>query len=357
MIGARLIHGRMLPALGLACAASLLELGPISALLRGGAGLTAVLLAGLAYQVGNAVPRPGPLAAWPFPALVALLGAVGLAFSTLATPTWFAAIAALSWALQGTRRRLTAVPGGDLPSTVEKRAARVAGFVAASLLPLAIWLPLLGALLAASIVRSRPASPATPVRIRSVNGIEIAMVLHQAHYFSYCYAIPLLVSRAAIGGIPAMGAWFACGWISYLSAETLWRRFPPVRVFLVGHLCLAVVLAMLAAFSAVPAAATALWIASGLGGGTVYCLTALHKKSGRPHAVLERAEDGGHLLGVAVALAGVIVLRWNVAWLPAVGALWAVSAACVVAISSLKRGAPGAIAGSPLWNGDPHAGH
>ena len=44
--------------LGLAVAASLLELGPLVALLRDERGILDLLIAGLAYQVGNAAPRP-----------------------------------------------------------------------------------------------------------------------------------------------------------------------------------------------------------------------------------------------------------------------------------------------------------
>ena len=153
------------------------------------------------------------------------------------------------------------------------------------------------------------------------------MVLHQSHYFSYCYALPLLFDQFALGGRPLIGIWFACGWVSYLSAETIWRRFSPTRTFLVGHVCLVVLLVAMAKFSHFPWLLVGLWVLSGLGGGTVYCLTILHQAEGWPHRRLEVAEDLGHLLGVLVSIAAVMFVSLRVDALPALGAIWAAIAA------------------------------
>jgi hypothetical protein len=74
---------------------------------------------------------------------------------------------------------------------------------------------------------------------------------------------------------------------------------------------------------------------SGLGGGTVYCLTLLHRRAGLPNANLEFAEDAGHLGGVAIAIIGVLLLGWTAGSLPIVGAFWAALAALTMSAMSV----------------------
>jgi hypothetical protein len=316
-------------ALALAAAASFVELGPIALVLRGDPDLVSILLAGFAYQLANVLPGPSdrmtPLAS----VAVAAVGAAGLIYATIATAPWFASIAALSWSLQAVRRRLTAKPGDDLPKAAEKRAARVIGFILATVMPSAVWLPLVAvAILVALRAATNGHLHASPCAsgAGASNGIPIAMVLHQAHYFSYCYAVPMLLASSPLGGIAAAGFWFACGWVSYLSAEGLWRRFAPIPVFVIGHLFVAIVLMLLTLFGDNPWGVVLLWILSGLGGGTVYCLTLLHKRAGGDQVRLEHAEGVGHILGITVALAGATSLNWTAGTLPLVGAAWAIAA-------------------------------
>ena len=327
-------RSRLFPVLALASAASLLELGPIATLLRSNAGLAAILFAGLAYQLGNGLPRLiGPTPRYAL-APAATLGVLGLIFAHPATLTWYAAIGCLSGALQAIRRGLCASPGSDLPSTPAKRTARVVGFIVATVAPIAVWLPIVGMAYCMAIAwpncEKLPSSAILQPSSPSV--LEATMVLHQAHYFSYCYAIPLLVARNDLGGMPFVGLWFAVGWISYLSAEALWRRFPPYRVFVIGHLCLVLLLGLLAVLNSLPWAVVVIWALSGLGGGSVYCLTIMHKAVGLRHERLERAEDAGHVLGVVAALTFVLLLNGNVAFLPALASAWAALAVATMMI-------------------------
>lgn len=329
MITVRAIGGRKGPALALAAAASLLELGPIAALLRSNAGLMAILLAGLAYQIGNALPRPPASIGAPPLFLVLTCGALAMLLVEVGDPGWFVAVGVFSWSLQGMRRRFGSTEGDDLPSTAQKRTARVVGFVLATALPAKFWIPAVWLTSIAPLVWRASAAVRSPTgRTKwKVHPLEVIMILHQSHYFSYCYALPLLFDQSALGGTPFVGTWFACGWVSYLLAEAIWQRFSPMRTFLVGHVCLAVLLVAMAIFAHFPWFLVVLWILSGLGGGTVYCLTILHRAEGRPHRRLEVTEDVGHLLGVLVSVGAVTFLTWNVDELPALGAVWATTAA------------------------------
>ncbi|MER8766425.1 hypothetical protein [Mesorhizobium sp. M0968] len=323
--------------LGLASAASLLELGPIAALLNLGGSITTLLAAGLAYQVGNAFPISAHTGRSTL-ALVATIAVVLLLVLQIATPGWFVALAVSSWALQSVRRAIAAGDDGDRPTTAQKRLARVCGFVLSTLLPMPASMLSVLALLAAavpamSVMRKR--SPRRP--LLPEHSLEWTMLIHQTHYFAYAYAVPALVARPGLGGIPFVGVWFALGWISYLSAEMLWQRFPPRPVFILGHLSLTVVLLVLSALSDAPWAAMVFWVLSGFGGGTVYCLTLLHKREGLSHVRLERAEDGGHLTGVTLAIGGVSLFGWSAGTLPAVGAVCALAAALTM-IAMLRFG-------------------
>lgn len=321
---------RILPfplVLGLAVAASLLELGPLVVLLENKKGIIELLIAGLAYQVGNAAPRPAAVSGRYTVTVVAIGAAALLMFLPLGTAAWFVAIALLSWALQVTRRKVTAGVTAGLPTTAQKRTARVFGFIAATMAS-PVWIG--GTLFAicVGVLDMKAVNVTTPPGRRGFgHPLEWIMVVHQTHYFCYAYAVPLLVALPELGGLPVVGFWFACGWVSYLSAEALWRRWPTRRVFIIGHLSLAAALMLMSMTATSPWMALAFWIMSGFGGGTVYCLTLLHKHEGLTHDRLERAEDIGHLLGVAVAIAGVLFLDWSASALPAAGSIWALTAA------------------------------
>ncbi len=266
----RVLRGRRPQVLALAATASLLELGPIAVLLREGVGLQAILTVAIAYQFGNISPKPLTLH-YAVLASTSLLAVAGLILAPTSSTTWFASIATLSWSLQAVRRRLTASPGDDLPSTAQKRTARVLGFIAATIMPLGACVALAGVAAITALAWPTPQTNlGQPTSIKGkVHPLELAMVLHQSHYFSYCYAVPVLVSADVIGGTPLVGTWFALGWMTYLSAETLWKNFPPPLVFVTGHGFLAVLLIIMALVSHVPWAVASLWILSGIGGGTV----------------------------------------------------------------------------------------
>jgi len=325
----------------LASTASLLELGPIAQLLLDSAGFPAILLAGLAYQLGNAVPRPHSVARWPVLLPVGLAGAAGLVFLAPASLTWLGSIAILSWSLQAVRRRLLDGAGGDAPQTTHKRIARVAGYVLATIVPAMVWAPVIALLIVGGFLFVNPRRTSelanSWLSIKSPDMVEITMVLHQAHYFSYCYAVPALLASGRTGGVALVGLWFSCGWVTYLLAESLWRRFPPVAVFVVGHLFLSGLLVLLSKFHELPWSVLSFWVLSGLGGGTVYCLSVLHKREHHSAERLEQAEDTGHILGGRGTIKDVVLLRFDPSFLPVLGSVWAVLAAATILAYAFAR--------------------
>lgn len=291
-------------ALAFGTVASLVELGPVIALLRTQAPLSSVLTAGLAYQVGGAVARwlPGSRTGWVF---AGLLGAAGVAAPPPGSPIWLIALGLLAWALQAARRRHAEAQPKAAPSTALKRMTRVAGFVAAALAPVPVAALLaIGAVAGAALLCGR--APAPPLPRLPRHPMEGVMVLHQMHYFVYCYGL-LAVLAAVAGGPGLVGAWFALGWITYLSAERLWRPVPLATALMAGHLFVAATLLGFGLLGQQAWAAVGFWILTGLGGGTVYCLTRLHRETGAPAEALDVAEDLGHVGGAVLALALAVI--------------------------------------------------
>lgn len=334
--GPQRVGSFMLAAAG---SASLLEVAPLFAVLRDSQPLTVILLLGLAYQLGNGAARHVGRS----PVLLAALGILGLAawlLSSGVVVVQMAAVAAMSASLQAVRRAL-AHSGPKIP-TAKKRAYRVAGFVLAAVLPASIALSLavvvcvLGARLLALQAPTRVEALATataeapPLRFNWT--LWALMVVHQTHYFVYAYAVIYLAFSLSGASAVIAALAFALGWVTYLSAERLWSRIPDRSVFVAGHLFLCACLVGMA-WAGESWTAVVLWVLTGFGGGSVYCLVSISAKAGLPEASVERAEDVGHVAGLALAIALVALGGLGPTGLALVGAvLAAIAAITMVAI-------------------------
>ncbi|MCX7569337.1 hypothetical protein OS242_05140 [Tumebacillus sp. DT12] len=124
------------------------------------------------------------------------------------------------------------------------------------------------------------------------------MGVHHAHYFIYCYSIP--ISFAAWSDLPmwSMGLVFYVGWAAYNAYEK-WLR-PSWPAFIIGHFIGA--LSLIGLYYAEALSPLLFWwFMTGLGGGTVFML---HRLVPRPADVVDRelsiTEGFGHVFGVAV---------------------------------------------------------
>jgi len=196
------LHGA--PGLAFAAAASLAELAPIAQLLDNGKGLIPIVATGLAYQVGGALARWAPGGCWTW-RIAAAGGGVALLTLPSGHLAWLLAVVALAWSLQAARRRHAHAYPSCVPSTARKRTARVVGFVLAPLLP--FWASILVLILAiAAAVHLCPRAEPFAAPTFLGHPIELVMILHQMHYFTYCYALLLILSAVA-GGPKLVGIW------------------------------------------------------------------------------------------------------------------------------------------------------
>lgn len=283
------------------------ELGPVFIAARE-YGLLAGLVAGLAYQVGNLAASSLPLARrW---AGVVLLTGVALLLAGRWVP-WAAVVgvACVSVGLQKYRRFLqkASASGAGARSTLVKRVVRIAGFALAGLVDLdgliacavVIAASYYGAMRSFSGDTWRSDTRPRPLKWSPLAGV---MVIHQMHYFSYAYILPFLFTVTfGFGGLAA-GAAFAFGWVTYASVEKLVRGQRYCLYFLLGHGIVVLSLSALATWISSAPAVVSAWAVSGLGGGTVYCLSRINAQVSAQHVEMDRWEDVGHLAGVAAPL-------------------------------------------------------
>lgn len=340
--------------LAAAGSASLLEIAPMLNALSTGRSLLVVLLLGLAYQVGNGLARklggsPKVVGA------VAAFGPTTLLIAGQALTAQLVAIAAMSASLHACRRALGGAEASPKIPVATKRSWRVAGFVVAACLPpeIAVFLVIAVLALGLSLLASAPFTASVkkihrtdstrPTGRLLTERLWVLMVIHQTHYFVYAYAILYLAFNVSAGSALAAAMAFALGWITYLSAERLWQRFPETTVFIAGHTFLAAALLGLGLTGENSWFSVLLWVLTGFGGGSVYCLVSISAKSGLSNDRVENAEDVGHVGGVALAIALVTIGGVGVAGLAVTGAVLAAAAA--VAMLQMSKRAPATFGG------------
>jgi hypothetical protein len=276
------------------------------------------------------------------------MGLTTLLIAGQALTAQLVAIAAMSASLHACRRALGGAEACPKIPVATKRSWRVAGFVMAACLPTGIVVPLVMAVLALGLIllASAPvtASETKALRADSTRSTSfllperlwVLMVIHQTHYFVYAYAVLYLAFTVSAGSAVAAALAFALGWITYLSAERLWQRFPEPTVFIAGHTFLTAALLGLGLAGENSWVAVLLWVLTGFGGGSVYCLVSISAKSGLSNERVENAEDVGHVGGVALAIALVTIGGVGVSGLAFTGAALAATAA-VAMLHMAKR--------------------
>lgn len=250
------------------------------------------LLFPLVYQLGNLLFLPALVTSRRARGLCLL----GLALALPGSPGLFLpALLAASLCVQAAR----AEQKSACPAWL-KRTFRIGGFLFS---PLTAMLP--GLILAcclltawAALVRGREVPAPVDTTLLPV------MVFHQMHYFVYAYIMPAWVLNRT-GSLLAAAAAFALTWIVYLVPQAAAERAKHIShraVFFTCHSFLLLVMAAMCAAAALdrPWTLTALWVLTGLGGGSVFCIQKL--TSACRNADLTFSENVGHALGCLTAV-------------------------------------------------------
>ena len=319
-------------------ASGVIEIGAVVALIRDGASLFMVACVGLAYQLGALVRDAVrlDLTLCRMLSVGAGIGAAGAVYwPWMIVPSVFA----LSTAIQ-CQRDAWAAPAHV--STFAKRTARVLGFACAGMLPVwGIAIVALGVVLLCRGVgegEGKARGRESRVGGRTARAVAV-MVVHQAHYFAYCYCVPYVLVRIYDVDVAYTGLIFAVGWVSYVFSRVIFGENFPRRTFIFGH-CIAgcALIAMYLSIERTMGEFVLWWFVTGFGGGTVYCLrlVAGGQEDRNIKDKLDRWEDIGHVAGV-----GVLIGIASTGHLPEVafiaGAVLAFSACSGFALSFIGR--------------------
>ena len=141
-------------------------------------------------------------------------------------------------------------------------------------------------------------------QIKERKKLSFVMIFHQLHYFVYTYIMPIYVLQLTNSYVLS-GVAFAATWVVYLLPQTIAERLKMKQytlLFFVCHSFLAVCMGMISYTSTRGAtlAALILWLLTGLGGGSVFCIKHLAKHYS--DLDMELSENIGHVLGPVVAV-------------------------------------------------------
>jgi len=194
--------------------------------------------------------------------------------------------------------------------TFIKRVSRVLGFALSGFFSLPVFIGLACIVVTVLIVLRRQIDSVNFLIIANKwrpNFIEFTMLVHQSHYFTYAYFIPFLFFQGHAIDFSLLGPLFCIGWISYSLTPIIFGKQPTIRTLVIGHLLASATLFMIFWFSRSFTYVTLAWFFSGFGGGTVFCLTKLHKQEADNESDLDLWENIGHITGLIISLLIILI--------------------------------------------------
>lgn len=263
----------------------------------------------LAYHIGNLFPKPFSLNRNILRVMCCLSAVTealtfvpqlsGGAVSVLTCVTLFL----LSAVIQSVRSGLKS-DGNRLI----KRVFRIGGF---ALAPLATVIPsmiLVFSSVTALLALCKHESKPGVTRMTGQHGFSLVMIFHQLHYFFYAHitlaAMSLLFTHDCAPGFVYAALLFCGTWVTYMSVEPIVSKLTDrlLPMFFAGHFCVGVLLFVMHRVTSVPLFIT-LWLATGLGGGVVYTISARAKEQKCfDKDSMTIAENIGHTLGLLIAI-------------------------------------------------------
>lgn len=275
-----------------------IELGSLVLGYKLGYSIIQIVGLGLAYQLGNLVPHPIQISKVVRLAVVLLsiFCSAGLLISGGHYGLLFLTLVLSAIAIQDMR----SYAKSDV-STALKRSIRVVGFISSSFLNIPILVVITLFFIPLAIFYRKKNESLKLLRPR-INFLHLIMIVHQCHYFSYCYFLVFTLMQHEIVGItPLVGLLFTIGWITYISVPSLVKGKAYKLYALLGHLILVPLLLLLAYLENL-GAVVLVWGLTGFGAGTVYCFHKLSFALSLNDDDMVFSENIGHILGVILGL-------------------------------------------------------
>lgn len=294
------ISSQALQFLCLSFISGIVELGSITFSFRQNLKPIELIGVGLIYQIGNLVPVPVTLN-WLTSLIFVISSLILLLYTYLSGFNyWIFLLAVVLFA--GCLQLARSITKGEV-STFTKRLARVAGFLCAPTTgTLGLVVCCLVVLL--TLFWGRDKIGESKLHFPKLSFLNGIMIAHQIHYFCYVYTILFWIMTLLHEHYLLIGSVFTLGWLSYISTPFFLRGNSYIQYSVIGHLWLTVILTLLA-FVKSPILTIILWILTGFGGGTVFCISNLLKESvtsTKNHSI-DFSENIGHVLGVVTSLA------------------------------------------------------
>lgn len=250
---------------------------------------------GLAYQIGNLVPVPIKLNKTVNLMFVIISLCLTLIYIFICKYYFFFFIITILTAMciQNVRSIMK-----DSISTTVKRSFRILGFVLA---PVCynekVLLFIISLILLVTIIQHN--EQRLIIEKCKVKTINLVMIVHQMHYFSYVYFIIciMVIQNTNLGKI-VYGSLFALSWLTYIVMPHVLQKDTYAKYFIIGHSFLTLTLICMFLFRANPLIIL-FWILTGFGGGTVFCIGKINNsKEFCAKIDLTFSENIGHILGV-----------------------------------------------------------
>jgi hypothetical protein len=266
------------------------------------AAIIQALVCVLCYQIGNLAPCPVRLSK---PIIIGsgIMGTICFALNIF-SPSHAIVLAArfsgtifISLCIQSAR---SLMKGSS--SKMLKRSSRVAGFALGFFCnPVLAPIVSVFALFFTIIAVRRSSTIKNSLILPRLNHINAVMIFHQMHYFVYCYAAFIIAFE--LGGRFAAAFAFLASWIIYVFSPLLYRKTKDLhKVFFFGH-SLLVILFVSIYFVPSMSLKIILYLLTGVGGTTEFCIGGLAKKWDLYNDIAQGvSENIGHVFGVTFCL-------------------------------------------------------
>ena len=280
-------------------------------------GIAGALAGALCYQIGNIVPNPFGISKRLCISFL-LLAALGMVFGIVCPIFVLAAMPFLTMVLQsvrgGYKNAALSEERNSLQTTIlynakpdrnkeVKRFVRILGFAVG--FGLNAFTGLVCTILVFLETVRRQTDEEIEFEWPHFNRFDWILVLHEMHYFVYCYSMVIYVYVHR--GIVIAAIAFFISWLLYVFAPRIYAKLDYKLnnyrlTFLIGHSVLTLLLVLL---FIVPTfeGKIMVWFLTGIGGTTEYCIGRLEKQYGNYAKHNHNcAENLGHILGVLTCI-------------------------------------------------------
>ena len=283
----------------------IIEIGVVIYLVSNNCSFTNILLTVLAYQIGCFFPNNIRLKK----IYLIILGLSALVFSYFSMHTNFpecylyilASILFISPCLQSVRSIQKSKVSKGL-----KRMFRILGFIASIFFTPTFLFAICFIIIL--ILLKLENFKLSSFSFRKLDNRYLIMILHQMHYFSYAYTVlffSLQFNDQYSKYFTAVV--FALGWITYTLVPYILTKERYIFYLVSGHIYLTFVLLSMALVNSVYLKLT-LWILTGLGGGTVFCIEKIFKKINIYNKYsIDTSENYGHVVGL---ISGILIFNF-----------------------------------------------